>query len=394
MRCYLISNKKEDCCGCRACEQVCNNACIGVIEDEEGFLYPEIDKNKCVKCNACINVCPMYNKLKVENSNHQKAYAAWTKNRNTRMSSSSGGIFTSIAEYVLVNDGVVVGSVLGKNMIVKHIIVNNLNDLEGLKGSKYVQSDTLDTYSQIKNLLKDNKLVLFTGTPCQVAGLRSYLKFYNENVDNLILIDIICHGVPSNKFFKKYVESLEQEINGRVINFKFRKKVKNDWKLSFTYEKENKILEKNIVPMLSPYYYGFQNNMIHRPSCYSCQYCTTKREGDITIGDYWGVNKFHKNLNAKNGISAVIINSDKGIRIFNNIKNSIEFTESGVDRIKAYNKNLSRPSTKHEFRKKIYIESNSMPFKKLAKKYLEPKNKLLVYFKHMIPTEIKDRLRK
>lgn len=392
METYLTSRAKNACYGCRACEQVCNLGCIDMEFDNEGFIYPEIDNIRCTNCNLCKKVCPVEFNINMTDYK-QKVYAAWSNNEDILRKSSSGGIFSEIAINILNDGGYVVGAVLYEDMIVRHKIINNKNDLNKLRGSKYVQSSTENTFREIRKLLKNGEKVLFSGVPCQVSGLKMYLDIYKVDKSKLFTIDIICHGVPSPIIFKEYIKSIEYNNKVNISDFKFRDKRKHKWMLSY-YCEDNKRPKKYIIPMLSPYYYGFMKNMLHRQSCYNCKFASTNREGDITLGDFWGVDKFHKGLSTENGISAIIINTNKGNQLFSNIKNDITAIDSKLEYVKVENKNLSNPSKKHEYRDKIYLEYRDTNFESISKKYLTTRSKILTTIKYYIPTRIKEKLKR
>lgn len=393
MKGYLINGNKEECFGCRACEQICPKRCIQMIEDSEGFLYPSIIKSECIKCNLCIKVCPKNINKEINNS-EIKSYVAWNKNLRVRKESSSGGIFSLLANNVLDKNGIVSGATLDNNMNVKHIIISSDKEIYKLRGSKYVQSDLGEIYSEIKEKLENGKIVLFSGTPCQVAGLKSFLSLFKKvDLKRLYLVDILCHGVPSSKIFNKYIKFIEKDNKSKVVDFKFRSKNFNGWSLSVIYEKNKKLNRKKIIPMLSPYYYGFQINILHRPSCYKCDYCTYDREGDITLGDYWGVKKFHSNIKSRLGVSAVIVNTQKGENIFDEISQYIEFEKSKIEYIGEYNKNLIESSEKHILRDELYQNIDQLSFEEICEKYLNPKYKIKFWIKDKIPYEIKDKFR-
>lgn len=221
-----IWNEKKNCCGCSACHQVCPRNCIIMVEDEEGFKYPEINEEKCVDCGLCESVCPIIQKpsMYVDNSeNMPKAIGGWHIDNEIRYDSSSGGAFTLFAEYIIKHGGIVFGCALNDKLKAVHLGIENIDELYKLRGSKYVQSDISDAFVEIRQHLRNGRLVLFTGTPCQAAGLNSFL---NKRYDNLFICDFICHGVPSPKVFNSYISSLEEKYQDRMVGFRFRNKDK------------------------------------------------------------------------------------------------------------------------------------------------------------------------
>ncbi len=348
---------KKDCCACAACLNICPKQAIIMQKDEYGFLYPQIDKSKCIKCGLCLKICAFQNsKLKTIPI---KTYAAQSDNTDLKKS-ASGGIFASIATNVLKDGGVVYGAAMeteNDKLIVRHIAVDNEINLIKLQGSKYIQSSIGKIYQDIKEKLNDKRLVLFSGTPCQVDGLNSYL---GKKYDNLITIDIICHGVPNNQMFQDYIAVLEDKYKDKIIDFKFRDKTKG-WGLTakgYTAKGYTAIIPANV----SSYYYMFLKSYIYRDSCYSCKYACKNRCGDITIGDYWGIEKAHPKvlkqnkygLDYINGISCLIINTEQGIKILEKYKSDLKLLESDFEKAAKENGQLNRPS-KCNFEKRLTV---------------------------------------
>ena len=341
----LFKNKK-DCCACGACLNICPKQAIKMQEDENGFLYPIINNDKCIKCGLCIKTCALQNS-KLTNT-PLKTYAAQSNNTDLKKS-ASGGIFASLALNILKVGGVIYGAVLenvnGK-LICRHIAVNNVTDLEKLQGSKYIQSNIGNIYQDVKKNLLENKTVLFSGTPCQVDGLRAYL---GKKYENLYCIDIVCHGVPSNKMFQDYIEMLEKKYNDKIVDFKFRDKTKG-WGLTakgYTAKGYTAIIPANV----SSFYYYFLKSYIYRDSCYSCKYACKNRCGDITIGDYWGIENAHpevlKNnsvLDYRNGVSCLIVNTEQGKKLIEKYKDDLKLIESDFEKAAEENRQLNRAS--------------------------------------------------
>ena len=339
----LFKNKK-DCCACGACLNICPKQAIKMQEDENGFLYPIIDNNKCIKCGLCVKTCALQNS-KLTNT-PLKTYAAQSNNTDLKKS-ASGGIFASLAINEIKAGGVVYGAALenvnGK-LICRHIAVNNVTDLIKLQGSKYIQSNIGNIYQDVKKNLLEDKTILFTGTPCQVDGLRAYL---GKKYENLYCIDIVCHGVPSNKMFQDYIETLEKKYNDKIIDFKFRDKTKG-WGLTakgYTAKGYTAIISANV----SSFYYYFLKSYIYRDSCYSCKYACKNRCGDITIGDYWGIETAHPEvlnnnteLDYKSGISCLIVNTYQGNKLIEKYKDDLRLIESDFEKSAKENGQLNR----------------------------------------------------
>lgn len=313
-----ILDNIDKCTGCTACKNVCPKSAIKMKENSEGFLYPVIDKDICVDCGLCTKVCPINNETKIKFN--QKFYAMWTQDNKIRLNSSSGGIFTEIAKYILTSNGIVYGASFDENYNLKHTSINKISDLHKLTGSKYLQSDLNDVFKEIKNLLKDTK-VLFVGTPCQVIGLKKYLKC---DFSNLYTCDLICHGVPSPLVFKNYLETYT-DIS-KIKNINFRDKIIGWKNFSFTLDLKNK---EKITEIFSNNLYmrGFLNNLYLRKSCYDCKFANLNRYSDITLGDFWNYEAILNKKEDDKGISLVIVNSDKGNEIINQIKNNVVIEE-------------------------------------------------------------------
>ena len=374
---------KKKCCGCRACEQVCPKHAIKMIENEEGFFEPRIDKALCVDCGLCIKKCAQCNDIgNYRKMNQSKVFAAKNKNKEEQSQSSSGGVFSVIANYIIENNGIVYGCVFNEHMEAEHIGIENKEDLVKLRGSKYVQSNTQCTYSEVKKYLENGSYVLYSGTPCQIAGLRLFL---GEEYGNLITIDLLCHGVPSEKIFKKYLKWLEQKNNSKVKEYFFRNKQKTTWGLTYKprvlFEKGTKLLSGNT----DPYIKAFLKGTILRESCYNCKYTSFERVGDITLGDFWGIeNEYPKFWDSK-GVSFIKLNTNKSLELFDKIKSQIEYIEVNYEAVLKY-ANPMKESTKR-------MDSRDLLSKKLELGSIEDALGIKItskdYLKSIIPDIIK-----
>ena len=306
-----ISNKQK-CCGCSACIQACPTQCMSFNEDEQGFCYPLVDKDRCIDCGLCEKVCPSLNQI--EKRKPQSAYAAINPNEEIRMKSSSGGIFTMLADRIIKDGGVVFGARFNETWEVIHDFTETEEGLEPFRGSKYVQSRIGETYKQAKVFLDGNRKVLFTGTPCQIAGLKKYLR---KEYDNLLTVDVVCHGVPSPLVWREY---LKNRLPG-ITHISFRDK-STGWKkysvvisgkTTMNSEEEfvHETYDKNI------YMQVFLKNLCLRPSCHNCPAKSGKSGSDITIADYWGAESVQGIENDDKGISLVLANCLKGDEILN-----------------------------------------------------------------------------
>ena len=365
---------KTNCCGCYACYNICSKNAIEMIENEKGFKYPKIDKEKCINCGLCNNVCPIINNN--DTKNDPEAYACYCKDEDIRKNSSSGGIFTLITTEILNDDGIVFGAAFDKNFKVNHIRIEKIEELDKLRGSKYVQSDIGDTYKQAKKYLQDGKKVLFTGTPCQIEGLYKYLQ---KEYENLYTQDIICHGVPSPKVWEVYKKYRESKDNNDIKKISFRNK-DNGWKLyNLKFEYENgENYKKNQNEDL--YMKVFLQDISLRDSCYDCRFKKYNRISDITLADFWGINNILPEIDDNKGISLVIINSEKGKKIFEKINKNIVIRKVELNEAIKYNPSMTKSSNKNSNRENFFKDLENINFEKLCKKYLRKNN----YFRKVI----------
>ena len=293
---------KKDCCGCAACANICPKSAITMEKDEIGQYYPRINEALCVDCGTCMRVCD-FQKKDENQFGHQvlSAYGAASKNESLIKKSASGGMFAQLAEFFLETGGVVYGAaMLGDDKLwVKHIRVEDKAQLYLIQGSKYIQSDIGDTYQKVKQDLVKGRQVLFSGTPCQAAALRSFLK---KDYENLIVVDIVCHGVSTAQIFQDYISFLEKKKNIKITNFAFRDK-SIGWGLDAKYEylKKGKLKTKRLYYKLSSFYNNYLKATNYRENCYHCKYACPSRIGDITLGDFWGVEKNQPDCLRENG---------------------------------------------------------------------------------------------
>lgn len=300
----------ENCVGCRLCEKICPNSSITMVYDNEGFLVPKVDINSCLNCGICLKECCQNKNEKL--SKIRKVYAARLKNDEVNLEkSTSGGTFYALAKYVLKNKGVVFGAVYDENLKVKHSMIDKVEELYKLQGSKYVQSDPLNTYELTKEYLNKGIIVLYSGTPCQITALKRYL---NKDYSNLVTVDLLCFGVPSPGLFGSYIKWLENKYKCKIKKYTFRKCY---WGLLYRSEIEDVNSNKKLLSPNDPYMLGFLKRKTHRKCCYNCKYNSEYRVGDITLGDYWGIEKISPKLLDGNGISRIFINTIKGEEIFN-----------------------------------------------------------------------------
>lgn len=384
MWCSKMERITEFCTGCRMCEQVCPHHCISMVQDKEGFLVPKVDQEKCVNCGLCSKKCPQ-NRTAELVSDVQQTLAARLKDDKTLYMSASGGAFAGFA-IAAINDGwVVFGAAYDENMEVKHIMATTIDELPPLFNSKYVQCNTVDSFSEVKRLLNEGKKVLYSGTPCQIAGLRSFIGKPNPN---LLLVDIICHGVPSPLLFSKYLELLKQKHDGaNITEFTFRDK-HGGWGLGYKYKYKYKYKYGNCTE--DPYYMYFLEGYTYRECCYSCHYSQKKRAGDITIADYWGIEKYHPEFYSTKGVSLVLLNTENGMQAWNNVRNEFDFVESKLDYACKGNHNLNAPTPRNpSIRDHVYDEINDLPVAEYFRKHLPYKQSFLSKIKNIVPMNFK-----
>lgn len=356
--------EKSQCCGCTACSSVCPKKAIVMKQDEEGFMYPIIDKSKCVNCGLCDKVCPLKNAN--EEIFEQKAYIVNNKNDEIRKDSTSGGAFTPIAEYVLNQGGVVYGAAFDKNYNVVHTYVDNKESLTILRGSKYVQSFLGDTFKQVKDLLNDNRIVCFSGTPCQIEGLK---KFLQKDYKNLITVDVMCHAAPSPLVWKKYLNYEVSKLKGKKIEkILFRDKSKYGYKYSTMTIKTDKDEYSRGVES-DPYLRAFFGDLSDRPSCYDCKFKKQCHVSDFTIWDCFIVDNFDKNLDDDKGTSRILINTENGRNIFEKIKENFNYTEVKTYSLVKNVKEMLQSVEMNEKRTNFFKDLNEMNEEEFFKKW-------------------------
>ncbi|MDD3415814.1 MAG: Coenzyme F420 hydrogenase/dehydrogenase, beta subunit C-terminal domain [Lachnospiraceae bacterium] len=359
---HIEVSRREKCSGCTACSQICPKQCIIMKEDEEGFVYPKVDESTCINCGKCKLVCPI---MHFPNGAEPiEVLAVKNHDEKVRSSSSSGGVFYELAKQ-FVSGGLVCGCALDNKMVARHILVDNEEDLVKLKSSKYVQSDMENIMSEVKNKLIEGKRVLFSGTPCQVAGLKNYLE---KDYENLFLIDVLCHGVPSPKLFRQYLELLNKKFGGSPVSVNFRNKQRG-WKRLYMEVRFDNGKRHYIYSGYDRYEGLFLNNMSLRPACYECRFTKTERNGDITLGDFWGIGKEYPEWDDDKGISLVMINTSKGANAFRLITDKFEYKEESCEVAKMGQKTLYAPTEKNPNREDFYEVLTKQGCEAALKKY-------------------------
>ena len=349
-----MSNKcikyiSKECCGCGICAEVCPQKAILMEENQCGFTIPRINHKVCINCGRCDKVCAFIHYDAYLNKPANEVYAAAIKDKEAIKISASGGVFFGFAKYILKENGIVYGAAWTENFSVKHIGVEKQQELRLLQGSKYTQSNITGCLSEVKKNLELGREVLFSGTPCQIAALRAFL---GKDYPNLLTLDLICHGVGSNKFVQEDVKYLEQKYQDKVKFLVFRSKRKG-WGTSGDIVFENKI--KDYTTRNSPYYYYYLQNAIFRESCYECPFSCDRRTGDISIGDFWRVESVNIDMEFDyyEGISCLLVNTEKGHYYLEKVKSKMNLARTDLDEVKKRNANLVAPCKKPDKREKL-----------------------------------------
>lgn len=355
----------SDCCGCTACANSCPHNAITMKPDALGFLYPQIDTNNCINCGLCERICAFKTSYDTSlNLNQPLAFAVRHKDMREVETSRSGAAFIALSDYVLEKGGVVYGAGYTDHFRVIHKRATNKEERNEFKGSKYVQSDLGSIFQQVKQDLKKGLLVMFSGTPCQTAGLNSFVG--KKLRENLFLVDIVCHGVPGPYIWRDYLSFLEKKYNSPIIQVNFRNKLKFGWAAHY----ETYIFQKGIEINKHSYTYLFYKHIMFRKSCEKCPYANLQRPSDITLADFWGWEKTNSNLNKDDkGISLLFLNTEKGKSLINLIENKLYITQANLDN--CLQGNLRHPSKADPSRDKFEYDYSHKGFKYVYYKYGE-----------------------
>ena len=340
---------KSLCCGCGACSQVCPKHCITMIQDNEGFFYPKVDVTNCIDCKLCEKSCPILNTKNAVQSK-QDTFVGFLSDENIRMRSSSGGLFSALCKSVLNNGGAVFGAAFDSDFLVHHICIHNEAELPLLYGSKYLQSRIEDTYVEAKAVLEEGHAVLFSGTGCQIAGLKSYLK---KDYPQLYTVDILCHGVPSPKLWKHYLAEQERSHGAAVRRTFFRQK-NFGWKtyvLSLEFSNDNAYV---LIFKEDPYMQMFLRNICLRPSCHDCKFKASYSQADITLGDAWGIEKYMPEMDDDKGCSLILIHTEKGQKLLQEIQENLIIAEADLSKIQQ--PMISQSAAPHPHRERFFKE--------------------------------------
>lgn len=383
---------KSQCCGCSACAQRCPKQCISMQMDNEGFLYPQVDISKCIDCHLCEKVCPVINQYEARTP--LNVYAAKNSDDEVRHQSSSGGIFTLLAEQTIKDGGVVFGACWDKEWNVKHDSVDNISDLYRFRSSKYLQSVIGDNYLKAEHFLKTGRKVMFTGTPCQIAGIKHFLR---KEYDNLLTVEVICHSVPSPGVWQQYLTTRLNTLKWEksdIRNISFRDK-KTGWK-TYSFVIENKDGNSFIeLSSKNAFMRGFLADLYTRPSCHACPAKQLKSGSDITLGDFWSIESLMPEIDDDKGVSAIIVNTDKGKQVLHNI--NVELHEVQYNELTTRNPALVKSFHKTPKRTEFFKEDGytfEEKVKRLAKKPFSMKTLAYRIVRKIIPNMVVEKLKR
>lgn len=368
---YLKIEVLKTCTGCSACYSVCPVDAINMKVDNEGFYKPAVDNSICIECKKCDKTCPIINNFKKNfpNTFEPKTYAVYIRDKEILKKCSSGGVYPLIAQNVIKKGGLVSGVYMDDNFHVQHTLVDNCTDLIKTYGSKYVPSDLKDNFKEIHTALKNGKEVLFTGTPCQVGGLRAYLK---KDYSNLITVDLICHGIPSKKLFEKYISNTGR-FRKKLTGISFRDKSLG-WEKYFI-RKEYGKKKKYTFTVCDTFMNLFLCDISLGPGCYNCQFNGVPRSADITIGDYWGIRNTTPNMYNFMGSSAVIINSQKGWVFMDRHWENFIYQEDSLENVIKGNPSLIHSANLHPERENFFVDMDTLSYRALHRKYIKKNTK-------------------
>lgn len=365
---------KSKCTGCTACKSACPESCIKMEEDSEGFLYPKVNEKLCIGCEVCKKVCPVINNY--PKNVVEKAYSAKSKDKGIQSISSSGGVFYSIATEYIENSSIFAAA-FDDDLVLRHSEISSSGELIKYVGSKYLQSDLGETFFAVEKRLKEEKFVVFVGTPCQVAGLKSFLK---KDYPNLLTVDFICHGVPSPLAFKKYLCYISNNQLDNIKSVSFRDKT-HGWE-NFSFRVNYKDGNSTIIGKSQDLYLrAFFDSVFLRPSCYNCRFKSLNKYSDLTLADFWGVKKKNDSLYDENGVSVVLVNSKVGERAFEICSKKMTCSEISIEDVKSSNSALLSSAKPSNMRNFFFKKINKLSIEKNLSECLNPSIKTRIELK-------------
>ena len=390
--------ERNVCTACGACMSSCPKSCITIEKDEFGFYYPEINDFHCIECGSCVKACPIHSNsyLKVLRS-PISTYVLQHKDEGVLKKSTSGGAFTAIVQALWIDRTTIYGASLNKDLSVSQKRITNIDDLDSLRGSKYVESYSGDIYRLVFQDIIDGRRVIYSGTPCQIAGLYSYLNFKNiKSLDNLYTIEIVCHGVPTSLLLKKYIEYKEQKNKAKAQKIEFRSKKYSDWtnpKITIDFDNHKTYRQKSFAHD-DEYMIGFCDFLCLRENCGNCFFANPKRGADFTIGDCWGIETSGVNIDYINGVSLLCINTAKAYQNFSALQQYCRLIRIDYDFLRKHNEQLNHPIVPNKKRTEFLCDLQKITFSALRKKYLKPRNYFVNILSNYLGKEMKNTIKK
>ncbi|CUQ42660.1 coenzyme F420-reducing hydrogenase%2C beta subunit [Clostridium paraputrificum] len=367
---------EKNCTGCTACVNICPKNCISMIEDKEGFLQPKVDYDKCIKCRMCERTCPVLNGFKAKENHKPEVYAAWSLNEEIRINSTSGGIFSELAKYVLNQGGVVFGARYNENNNIEHHMIDRIEEIPILRQSKYAQSNKKNSYKEAKKKLLEDCLVLFCGAPCEIGGLLSYL---NKPYENLITCDFVCRGTNSPKVYRKYLDYMEKKYDSKIAKVWFKNKTYgwNRFSTQLEFANGKKYIKDRYNDIFMRGY--IEKDLYMRLCCEECKFKEIPRNADISLADFWGIGSVKKELDEDKGTSLVMLNSSKGLELFEKIVDNIYYEKSSFEVGVKGNPCIVKSAGMSEKRNAFFKDIDKYEFDVLLKKYINDSLKVRMH---------------
>ena len=391
----IKTDEKNLCSGCGACALVCPKHCIGYPRDPIGSLYALVDTEKCINCGACEAVCPIQ-KTFPPHQIGKTAFAAFSSDKATRFRGSSGGIFETLASGIIGQSGYVYASRFDDDLKLRMFEASSMDEVRRLTKSKYLQCDVSPTFPLIKERVRQGQKVLVCAAPCQVAALKNFLG-YNAASDNLFLVDFFCHGVPSQAFFDRCISYAEKREGIRITGYEFRSKIKNGATphyYTINYSKNGQQKQKTRLYLADPFYLGFQKYLTLRDSCYHCPYGSGNHIGDITIGDFHDVDKYIQGINRFDGVSTIIVNSEKGRALWESVCDTLTVYDIDIDRLYRDRQIYAGSTPEPKKRALFYEDMEKLPFHEVIKKWFDPGREWKKTLYYHMPSFLRKKVKK